>query len=410
MSGRGVAPPATTGPGLTLTGYAEVAEAYRHKQLRQALYDEGGIVMAGSLLDLHGDPHRARRRLENRLFRRATFQWFEDEVMRPTIDAVLEPAAAAGRGDLVELGYRAVMHLTALIAGVDRPSESIQETDDLISYVVTFGQGATIAHASVDRDALRAEVAHRLGEFDRRFVQPSILRRRVLLTAHLAGEITDDDLPRDVLTLLLRHEAELGLTADVILREVAFYLQAGGHSTANALTHALDDVFTWVRDRPDLLGNLVSDPRRLQRAVHESLRLHPASPEARRRSVGHCRLASGRELADGEIVIMDLMAANRDPTVFGPDADEYDPDRTLPSGVAPWGLSFGAGMHACIGEELDGGVEFDPGRGDQHLLGTVTLLALAFLRRGARPDPDRPAVPSMTTARPHFEAYPVVLG
>ena len=42
--------------------------------------------------------------------------------------------------------------------------------------------------------------------------------------------------------------------------------------------------------------------------------------------------------------------------MFGADAADFDPRRPLPDGVAPYGLSFGSGMHACIGQDLAGGV------------------------------------------------------
>jgi len=53
-----------TEPGtVTVTTYEQAREAYRQKDLRQALYDEGDVVMADVLVNLHGDEHRARRRL-----------------------------------------------------------------------------------------------------------------------------------------------------------------------------------------------------------------------------------------------------------------------------------------------------------------------------------------------------------
>jgi cytochrome P450 len=55
---------------ITISDYDLVKEAFRRKELRQALYDEGAVVMADCLLTLHGPEHRSRRRLENRLFRR----------------------------------------------------------------------------------------------------------------------------------------------------------------------------------------------------------------------------------------------------------------------------------------------------------------------------------------------------
>ena len=54
----------------TVATYEGARDAFRQKQLRQALYDAGEVVMADVLVNLHGDAHRSRRRLENRLFRR----------------------------------------------------------------------------------------------------------------------------------------------------------------------------------------------------------------------------------------------------------------------------------------------------------------------------------------------------
>src|SRR3954451_24653583 len=90
----------------------------RRKTMRQGLYDAGAAVMAGCLLDLHGDEHRNRRRLENRLFRRATFEHYERDLLPVAIASTLTPLIANGSGDLVAIGYRTVMHLTATIAGL----------------------------------------------------------------------------------------------------------------------------------------------------------------------------------------------------------------------------------------------------------------------------------------------------
>ena len=57
---------------FTVQTFTGARHAYREKDLRQALYDAGEVVMADVLVNLHGDEHRARRRLENRLFRRDT--------------------------------------------------------------------------------------------------------------------------------------------------------------------------------------------------------------------------------------------------------------------------------------------------------------------------------------------------
>ena len=397
---------------VTLRSFEEVREAFRSKDLKQALYDEGGVVMADVLLTLHGDAHRLRRRLENRLFRRDTFRRYERELTAEIVTKTLEPFLAAREADLVSLGYRVIMNLTALIAGIDRPAGTPEETEALLEYTKLFSVGATLIHSTLDHEAVRAEVADGLERFDAQFLRSSVERRRRLIDRHRSGDLPESELPPDVLTVLLRNEDDLHLPFEVVRREVAFYLQAGSHSTANAFTHTMDEVFRWGAGHPDDTERARSDRLFLQRCAHEALRLYPASPIAFRRALADIRLRSGREIPEGAAVTLDLMAANRDERVFGSDATRFNPHRPLPDGVAPWGHSFGAGTHACIGMELDGGLDpaqtrEDPG---DHLFGTVTTLAAAVLAAGARPDPARPPEKDPDTSRPHFSSYPVTFG
>ena len=115
----------------------------RRKSMRQALYDAGAPVMADCLLDLHAEAHRDRRRLENRLFRRATFEHFERTVLPAAIASTLAPAITAGSGDLIAIGYRTVMHLTATIAGIDVPPDAVAELEFLTKL---FSRGAAAVH------------------------------------------------------------------------------------------------------------------------------------------------------------------------------------------------------------------------------------------------------------------------
>lgn len=396
---------------ITLDGYADVREAFRLRDLKQALYDEGGVVMADCLLVLHGDDHRVRRRVENRLFRRGTFRHWEREFLRDVVRDTLAPFVAEGRADLVELGYRTIMSLTAMVAGIDRPTGSAAEADALYRYAKKFSEGATLVHTTRDPEVVRAEVREALEEFDATFLQPSLARRRELLARHAAGELDEQDLPRDVLTGLLRHWDELGIDEAILLRECAFYLQAGSHSTADAFTHSADEFFGWARREPAAAEKALGDPALLQRCVHETLRLHPASPVAQRRALARAVLRDGTEIPEGASVVLDIAAANRDPRVFER-PDVFDPLREVPDGVPRWGHAFGGGMHACIGTELAGGVP-EPEKADQaheQVLGTVTLMLSALLAAGARPDPERPPQLDPNSSRHHFASYPVVFG
>ncbi|MEO6468187.1 MAG: cytochrome P450, partial [Acidimicrobiia bacterium] len=200
---------------VTVSTYAEAREVYRQKSLRQALYDAGDVVMADVLVNLHGARHRDRRRLENRLFRKDTHARYERELLPPVVDETLAPYVADGHAELVSLSHQMMMNLAALAAGVDRPLGTPEETFHLYSYLMLFIEGATLGDFTGDRDAKRAEVAAALCAFDAEFLQPSIAARRSALARFDAGEIVEGDVPRDVLTILLRNHDNLELPSDV---------------------------------------------------------------------------------------------------------------------------------------------------------------------------------------------------
>jgi cytochrome P450 len=388
----------------TVTTYDEARDAYRHKDLRQALYDAGEVIMADVLVNLHGDAHRQRRRLENRLFTRAVVGVYERELFPPVIESTMAPHVASGRSELVKLAHQMMMNLAATTAGVDRPLGTPDETFHLYDYLMRFIEGATLAHYTGDRDAKRAEVADKLAAFDREFVQPSIARRQAL---RHAGE----PLPQDVLSVLLDNSDNLDLPPDVIVREIAFYLLAGAHTSATAFTRVSHNIFRWIESHPEDAHRVTADRLFVQRCTHETIRLQPSSPTAMRWALSDLQLRSGRQLATGDKLVIDLLSVNRDVSVFGDDASEFNPHRNLPTGIAPWGLSYGSGMHACIGQDMASGVTFDEGGElDSHLFGLVPQAVQALFDHGARPDPADPPELDESTTRPYFGRYPIIFG
>ncbi len=420
---------------ILLTTHADARDAFRQRDLRQALYDEGDHLMNGVIVNLHGPEHLARRRLENRLFRRDTFAWYERDVIPRIIASVLASALATGQGDLLQLARRTMLTLSLDVAGIDRsaqriaPSDGVtaseaagREIDRLYELMDRLARASTVGHAVGDKSAIIADGDAALGEFEQSFFAPSLARRQALVEQHGRGEIDDDQLPRDVLTTLIRNQDHLDLPASTVLREVAYFPWVGSHSTSNQFVHAMHHIFTWLDEQADRgptpgqptvsRRTLAEDPLLRQRFVHESLRLHPASPVALRQAVAPITLRSGVEIPAGAMVSISLHEANRDPAVFGPEAATFDPFRELPDGVTPWGLSFGHGLHACLGQELAGGVEPTTAGPEsdelqQHLLGAITVMTGLVLAADARPDPDDPAVLDTSTTRQVFSRYPV---
>ena len=424
-------------PVISLTTFADAREAYRHKALRQALYDEGNRLMDGVVVNLHGSAHLDRRRLENRLFRRDTFQWYEAERIPAIIAEVLEPAISLGRGDLLPLARRTMLTLSLLVAGVDRQSSmgADQPTDQqgdaearngeldaIYALMDRLARASTVAHAVGDKAAIIADGDAALEEFQVLFFEPSRRRRLEILESFAAGRIVEEELPKDVLTTLLRNQDRLVLPFETVLRETAYFPWVGSHSTSNQLVHAMHHILEWISEHPRDRHQLTTNSILLQRFIHESMRLHPASPVSMRVALENVTLKSGVEISIGDEVAIRLDAVNRDPSIWGADADLFNPLRLVPDGAMPWGLSFGHGLHACLGQELAAGVELprytnsslddysldatEPG----HLVGSVTVMAQAMLSAGAQVDPDNPPHQDQSTTRQVWGTYPVRFG
>ena len=395
---------------ITVSDYKQASDTLRLTDLRQSLYDEGAILMDKVLVNLHGSEHRNRRNVEAKVFRRDFFHWYEREIFPTTLSETLRPYLENGKLDLVDFGFRVMMNLTADFAGVDRTRRTAEETAQLLRILRTFGKAATLGQALGNRDDIRAEISQALLEFDTDFFQASVRRRQEILAQFERGEVTEDDLPRDVLVELLRSRDEVPIAPDVLMKEIGFFLLAGAFTSIHTFTHAMHEIFCWRSDHPEDAARYREDPLFLQKAIHESMRLHPSSPTAGRRPVCPVQLPTGDHATPEDQVNVDLLSANRDPKVFGADAAEYCPHRDIPRGIGPYGLSFGTGMHACIGLNLAAGTL--PRAGtlvSEHQYGTVTMIARELILHGARPDPDAAGVVDRSTIRNNWASYPILL-
>jgi len=394
---------------IMITSFDDARECYRSKDLRQALYDAGEVIMGDVLVNLHGGEHRSRRRLENRLFRRDTFFHYERELFPAIIEETVKPYIANGKAELVDFGHQLMMNLAAETAGVDRPRGTPEETFHLYDYLTTFIEGATLAHYTGDKQAKSAQVQEQLEKFDAEFLDPGILRRRSLLAQLEAGEIDEAELPRDVLMVLLRNQDKIELTSEAIRREIAFYLLAGAHTSATAFTRCMHNIFKWIEEHPEDADRARNDRTFVQRCTHETIRLQGSSPTSQRWALDDIELSSGIKIAEGDRVTIDLNQVNRSAEVYGNDAEDFNPDRELGDGVTPWGLSFGQGMHACIGQDLAAGLVFDTqSTEDDHLFGLVPVAVQTMFDHGCQVDPDNPPEMDESTTRPYFGKYPVI--
>jgi len=398
---------------VTLTDYRTVENALCNTNLKQALYDEGGVLMDKVLVTLHGAEHRERRTLEMKLFRRNYFRYYEEEVIPEILEQCMRWRLDEGRADVVDFGYDAMSSLTVAFAGLDRQEHTIEESKTLTRLIRSLGKAATLGQSKLDREQIRAEIRETLDEFKERLFDPSYARRKAFVDRFNKGELAEEDLPRDVLTVLIRNEDRINLTLDLLVRETAFFFLAGAHTSVHSLGHAIHHLLAWIEDHPQDEDRLISDPLYLQRFVHESLRLHPSSPIAKRRALAPVSFTDGQQAAEGDIVVLDLNTANRSKEIFGEDAGAFNPHRSWPARTAPFGLTFGAGMHACLARNLAAGTILKYGKApdpEDHQIGTVATIAGALLKHGVRRDPEQPGRLDTTITRDTWESYPVVFG
>ncbi len=394
-----------------ISDYETIKKALVNRDMKQALYDDGKVIMDGVLLTLHGEEHHKRRKLEHKVFQRDFFKYYEHQLFPKTLEETLQPFIKKKSADLIDFGYRITMNLTADFAGIDRPEKSPKETENLLSLVKIFSQGATLVHSKRSHQEVNEEVIDALENFEKDFLNPSKTKREDLIYRFKKNEISKEELPRDVLTVLLQNEDNIDLTDDLIKREIAFYLQAGSHSTANSMTHALHEIFEWIKNDRDKLKKINDDPLFLQRCVHESMRLHPASPVAWRKPTCPIDLNDTINLKEDDLLIMDLFTANRNKEIFGEDADKFNPFRKLGPQQNLWGLTFGIGLHLCFGRDLDGGLipEKDTNP-NEHQFGIVTLLIKKLFEHNVQRDPYKRPKEDEKTVRPNWGEYPIIFG
>ncbi|SDO28830.1 Cytochrome P450 [Nakamurella panacisegetis] len=134
-------------------------------------------------------------------------------------------------------------------------------------------------------------------------------------------------------------DAAGALTTAEMLANTAVLLFGGIETTegmiANLLLHLLAD--------PSLVDQVRSEPGLLDAAIEESLRLEPAAAVVDRYATEDVRI-DDVVIRRGDLVVVSLAGANRDPAVF-PEPDRFDPRRDNLRRQ----LAFAQGPHVCIG-------------------------------------------------------------
>ena len=268
-------------------------------------------VVGPSMLSLDGDEHRRHRDPFAAAFRlsevRERFTETVEQEARNLAIALAPRGSAEIRRDLA--GPLAVGVVAAALDLLDvDPATVLAWYDEIV--------------AAVDRVSTGGEVG------------PSGQKAFESLARHVGRTIAEVD------GVLARATATLTIPEVVSNAAVMMF---GGIETSEGMTTTL---FWHLLTHPDQLAALQADRSLGGAAVDESLRLEPAAARVDRYATVDAELA-GVPIRPGDLVIVSLTAANRDPAAF-PEPDEFDLSRNNSRSH----LAFAQGPHACVGIHL----------------------------------------------------------
>jgi cytochrome P450 len=276
--------------------------------------------IVNSLLGLDGEPHRRLRSLVSKAFTPRASARLHDTIV-DVINDLIDHVAAEGRCDIVTDIARPypVPIICALLGAPREDWEQFSLWADDIFTAFTFNPDG------VDQTL----VMRAWGELDD-YVDEMVARRR--------HNPTDD-----LLSDLIRAEDEGDRLNAAELRMLAGgLLLAGTDTTRNQLAGSIDAFV----DHPEQWALLAEHPELAASAVEETMRHSPIRSGTLRTVTEDTELA-GHLFPAGTLVIVNTLAANRDPAVYD-DPDRFDITRS----DAPAVLTFGGGIHYCLGANL----------------------------------------------------------
>src|SRR5271163_3069222 len=151
--------------------------------------------------------------------------------------------------------------------------------------------------------------------------------------------------PGDDLTTQLVQAEEDGskLSNEELTANIILLFGAGHETTVNLIGNGL----LALHRNPDQLALLKANPALITNAVEEFLRYDSSVQMSGRVALEDIDDLGGKKIPKGESVLCLLGSANRDPAVYPDRPDRLDITR---SNVRP--LSFGGGIHFCLGAQL----------------------------------------------------------
>jgi hypothetical protein len=258
-----------------------------------------------------------------------------------------------------------------------------------------------------DRAAINEMALAAKQRYNEQFYLPARRHHEELVAKVQRGEMASDELPVNIMSFIVAGE-DLGYPdEDTSIVETTMMFAASVGTSTQSIVQTVDFLEEWLEAHPEDRA-LTTDESFLLNALQETIRLRaPFSPYNTRMAAEDCIVAD-HQVVKGQEIHIERVAANRDTTIFGEDAGEFNPHRPSPDGsVHRFGLGFGSGAHQCFGLRVVLGTD---GAGGAH----VSLLRRLFEVGVTRDPNDEPVDLKKDMDKfsieniPRYTKYPVV--
>jgi cytochrome P450 len=318
-------------PRLSVADDAVRGANLRVETRRQILGEERAERGTRQMLNLDPPDHTRLRGLVQQVFTPKMIEGLTARVQE-LVDGLLAAAVtAAADGRDVDLIRDFAFPLPFLVISemLGMPDGSDRETLRDLAHTLTLGLEPVLALQHMDEilEASDAMNDHVLDAIEWKRANPADDLLSALIAAERDGTDPDND----------------GLSLEELLDQVILLYIAGHETTVNLIGNG---TLALLRHR-DQFERWAADPSLTTGAVEELLRYDPPVQFSRRVTTSPVELG-GHAIDAGMFVLTGLASANRDPAKWGATAAELDLGRV---GAAQH-LSFGSGIHHCLGAAL----------------------------------------------------------
>ena len=316
------------GPYWSVSSYQFIEEAELNSKVFSNRADLGGIQINNIAPDLNRpsfvsmDPpeHTGRRKSVTPMTNRSSLEKFS-ELIRERTGAVLD---ALPRGEVFDWADLVSTELTGMMLAsmFDFPQEQRRQ---LIHWsdVATANLRADNAPVTTE-DARYAELERMADTF------------APLWQQRLGGDNFD------LITMLANNPATANMDREEFIGTLFLLIVGGNDTTRNSMTGGL----LALKENPGELEKVKADRSLIPNMVQEIIRYQTPVIHMRRTALADTEL-NGQAIAAGDKVVLWYISANRDEEKFeAPEAFRIERDN------ARRHLSFGVGIHRCIGDRL----------------------------------------------------------